>query len=91
MCLEPISPNCLQVFKAVVSFVAKLLECFGQFAVTASGGYGRPINTNVAVNFGVSGASDSSDSIKILQPDILVLIKGRLSRSSCQPPFDISL
>jgi len=54
----------VKVFKAVVSFVAKLLECFGQFAVTASGGYGRPINTNVAVNFGVSGGVSVQKSLE---------------------------
>ncbi|OLP96072.1 hypothetical protein AK812_SmicGene21737 [Symbiodinium microadriaticum] len=54
----------VKVFKAVVSFVAKLLECFGQFAVTATGGYGRPISTNVAVNFGVSGKEIADSGTK---------------------------
>ena len=68
----------MQVFKAVVSFVAKLLECFGQFAVTATGGYGRPISTNVAVNFGVSGASLRSHSSQATRHlDNFVLVRMR--------------
>lgn len=68
----------VKVFKAVVSFVAKLLECFGQFAVTATGGYGRPISTNVAVNFGVSGGRG-------LQASLENIMSGK------PPPTSISL
>ncbi|CAE7674698.1 unnamed protein product [Symbiodinium pilosum] len=48
----------VKVFKAVTSFVTKLLQCFGQFAVTANTGYSRDINPpTVAVNVGISGGA----------------------------------
>ena len=55
----------VEVVSAVVDFVKKLLECFGQWVFLESAGYGRSISTHAAINFGVSGGV-SLPSIKSL-------------------------